>query len=77
MDPAELGASLQPGDKISMTFHKAKAEPGAGGSFIDNARQAGMVPGGGPAAVPPSPMMGAPSSNALLVAALRRRQGLV
>lgn len=78
MDPAELGANLQPGDKISMTFHKAQPKPGAGGSFMDNAQRAGMVPGGQPAVAPaPMGMSPAPDSRMLLAAALRRRMGLV
>lgn len=87
-DPAQLGSSLQPGDKISLTFHKAKAEPG-GASFMDNARAAGAVPGGpgasmpaGPSATMPGLMSGAPGagmpdSRSLLVAAMRRRLGVV
>lgn len=87
-DPAQLGSQLQPGDKISLTFHKGQPKS-TGGSFVDNARQAGAIPGGpsvppasGPAATMPGLMTGAPSaglpdSRSLLVAAMRRRMGLV
>jgi hypothetical protein len=81
-DPATLGSQLQPGDKSSMTFHRAKSDAGSG-SFIQNAQNAGLVPntqatpspaGGAPAMAPMG--AGMPDQRALLVAAMRRRFGL-
>lgn len=81
-DPATLGSQLQPGDKISMTFHKAKSDAGSG-SFIQNAQNAGLVPntmatpapvGGAPAMA--SAPMGGGVDRGMLVAAMRRRLGL-
>lgn len=34
-DPASLGASLQPGDKVAMTFHKGQPKT-SGPTFMDN-----------------------------------------
>jgi hypothetical protein len=34
---------MNPGDKMSVSFHKAKAEPGAP-SFVQNAQAAGVIP---------------------------------
>jgi hypothetical protein len=70
-DPASLGQALQPGDKMSVTFSKGQPKV-PGGSFMDNATQAGMIPGAsGPAGAPPAPMappappapMGAPGAG--------------
>lgn len=67
---------MSPGDKVSLTVHKAKAEPG--GSFVNNAQNAGLIPGGG-AAPPQMPQMSAMSrpaapvdARALLLARLRQ-----
>lgn len=80
-DPAAVSSRMSPGDKVSMTVHKAKAEPG--GSFLHNAQSAGMVPGGpSGAAVPHMPQMTAvshpavPDHRAMLAMALRRRFGV-
>jgi hypothetical protein len=84
-DPAAASARMNPGDKMSVSFHKAKAEPG--GSFVDNARSAGMVPGGPSNAAPPMPAQhlmpqlmavshAVPDHRALLLAHLRRRMML-
>jgi hypothetical protein len=84
-DLAAIGQQLQPGDKISLTFHKNQPKTAAGGSFMDNAQQAGLVPGGPAASMPAGPAasmpgMGAPpagpDTHALLVAAMRQRMGL-
>jgi hypothetical protein len=58
-DPSTLGDSLKPGDKIALTFHKAKAEPG-GPSFMDNVRaQQTQAPPAPPAPMaPPAGMPG-------------------
>lgn len=82
-DPAAASARMNPGDKLNVSFHKAKPEPG-GGSFVDNAQKAGMIPGGPQAAMPAGPsahmpqMMAmshpaVPDHRALLMAHLRRR----
>lgn len=77
IDPAQASARMQPGDKMSVSYHKAKAEEGSG-TFVDNARKAGMIPGGAPAA-PAMPQMQAvsqpavPDHRALLLAHLRHR----
>jgi hypothetical protein len=82
-DPAEASSKMAPGDKVSMSFHKAKAEPGgAGGSFISNAANAGLVPGGAPAPMPQHmpqmlavshPAVPAVDHRALLMARLRHK----
>lgn len=62
-DPANLGQSLQPGDKMTLTFHKGQPKTTPGGSFVDNAQKAGMIPGGapaGPALVPPTAPLAGP-----------------
>lgn len=77
-DPAQVGSRMAPGDKVSMSFHKAKAEPGAPG-FVANAQHAGLIPGG---STPPPvrvPQMSAvsqpavPDHRAMLLAHLRQR----
>lgn len=77
-DPAQATARMNPGDKMSVSFHKAKPE--ASSSFVDNAKSAGMVPGGqAPAAPAHMPQMLAashpavPDHRAMLLAHLRRR----
>lgn len=78
-DPAAVSSRMSPGDKVSMTVHKAKAE--APGSFVSNAQSAGMIPGGGAGAAPHMPQMSAvsqpavPGANvrALLINRLRQR----
>lgn len=79
-DPAQVSSKMGPGDKMSVSFHKAKTEGGAP-SFLSNASNAGMVPGGSPAPAPMPQMSavsrpavpGAPDHRALLVALMRRR----
>lgn len=88
-DPASLGAALQPGDKMSLTFHKGQPKT-MGGSFMDNATKAGAVPGapgagGPPPMMAPPPDMGAPppmmdpgaggDPQGAMIAALRARMG--
>lgn len=83
INPADLGIDLQPGDKISMTFHKAKAEPGS--SFVQNAQSAGVIPGGpaGTSSLAPTPgiasgPMAPPTlaDHGMLVQRMRQRLGL-
>jgi hypothetical protein len=69
---------MNPGDKVNVSFHKAKAEPGS--SFVDKAKSAGMIPGGqAPAAPALMPQMSAvshpavPDHRAMLLAHLRQR----
>lgn len=78
-DPAEVSSKIAPGDKLSMTLHKAKPEKAGG--FLANAQNAGLVPGGGGAPMP-MPQMSAMSRpavpgpldhRALLLAHLRNR----
>ena len=65
-DPATLGASLQPGDKVAMTFHKGQPKQ-HGPTFMDNVNRQNeavsrpaVMPGmGGPNAGP----MGVPSTD--------------
>jgi hypothetical protein len=86
-DPAEVGSKLAPGDKVSMSFHKAKAEAPAGGSFVQRAQAAGMIPGGAPAAAAPIPVPHMPqvaavshpavmNGRAMLLARLRNHLGI-
>lgn len=59
-DPANLGANLQPGDKMSLTFSKGQPKT-QGPSFMGNVEAAQGGPQGGPQAPPPgAPPMGAP-----------------
>jgi hypothetical protein len=84
-DPTSLGQALQPGDKMTLSFHKGQPKT-AGGSFMDNATKAGAVPspmGAAPQAMPaaPPPMaapMGAPmggDDRGALLAALQAHMG--
>lgn len=76
-DPEAASARMKPGDKLNVSFHKAKAEPGA--SFVDQARQAGMIPGGTQTPTPAAHMSqmsavsqpAVPDHRALLLARLR------
>lgn len=78
-DPAHASSQMQPGDKMSVSYHKAKPEAGSG--FVDNAKAAGMIPGGQAPAAPPAPMPqmlaasrpAVPDHRAMLLQHLRRR----
>jgi len=77
-DPAQATARMQPGDKMSVSFHKAK--PAESSSFVDSAKSAGMIPGGqAPVAPTHMPQMLAashpavPDHRAMLLQHLRRR----
>lgn len=80
LDPAAVLSRVSPGDKVSMTVHKAKAEPAGAPSFLANAQAAGRVPGGAlPAQMPQMlavsrpAVPGAVDHRALLLAHLRQR----
>jgi hypothetical protein len=91
-DPSTLGDSLKPGDKIALTFHKAKAEPG-GPSFMDNVRSqqtqappAPPLPGPSPLPLPSAGPMASPMQSAgvnplahrlALLQAMKTRMGQV
>lgn len=73
LDPAAVGSGLAPGDKVSISFHKAKAEPGAPG-FVSNAQSAGLIPGG---PTPPPPPVRVPQMSAVSQPAVPDHRGLL